>query len=196
MEQQGNQHVDLRVRKTREAIKKAFREMVREMDADDITVKELADRARIHRKTFYLHYTSIEALFEDALQDIADTYFDAIDTVSTPMRTEDVNRVFFEHMAEHDEFAERLLSAPSYRDFCGKLFKVALQHNRSRYNPYAHLSPEEQNIVNIFLVSSTLDMYRTWVSDGKKIPLEDMIELSGKLLSCGSSSVRKDADIR
>lgn len=50
---------DLRVLKTREAIKNAFREMVCEMDADEITVKELTERAMIHRKTFYLHYTCI-----------------------------------------------------------------------------------------------------------------------------------------
>lgn len=52
-------HVDLRVQKTREAIKNTFKEMICEMPAEKITVKELTDRARIHRKTFYLHYTTI-----------------------------------------------------------------------------------------------------------------------------------------
>jgi AcrR family transcriptional regulator len=60
-------HVDLRIQKTREAINNTFKKMVCEMDATKITVKELTERARIHRKTFYLHYTSIEALFEDML---------------------------------------------------------------------------------------------------------------------------------
>ncbi len=50
-----DRHVDLRVQKTTEAIKETYCEMVLEMDADRITVKELTDRARIHRKTFYLH---------------------------------------------------------------------------------------------------------------------------------------------
>lgn len=60
-------HADLRVVKTRETIREAFRGMVCEMPAEKITVKGIADRARIHRKTFYLHYTSIEALYEDML---------------------------------------------------------------------------------------------------------------------------------
>lgn len=187
-----NRHMDLRVQKTRAAIKEAFKEMVCEMDADDITVKELADRAHIHRKTFYLHYTSIEALFEDMLQDIADSYFEQIDTVDPSMPTEDVNRIFFLHLAGQEPFYERMVNTPSYHDFCVRLFGVTLRHNRERYNPYAHLSADEQTIVNTFLVSATLDMYHQWVKDGKRIPLEDIIELSGKLLNEGARSVRRD----
>ena len=51
--QQG--HVDLRVQKTRAAIRGAFQAMICEMPAEKITVRALAERARIHRKTFYLH---------------------------------------------------------------------------------------------------------------------------------------------
>lgn len=50
---------DLRVLKTRTAIKNTFKEMVMEMNASDIQIKELTERAMIHRKTFYLHYTCI-----------------------------------------------------------------------------------------------------------------------------------------
>lgn len=50
---------DLRVLKTRNAIKNTFKEMVMEKDASDIQIKELAERALIHRKTFYLHYTCV-----------------------------------------------------------------------------------------------------------------------------------------
>lgn len=196
MEQKGKEsemeqirHMDRRVRKTREAIKKAFQEMVCEMDASEITVKELAERARIHRKTFYLHYTSLEALFEDMLQDAANRYFAEIDKVPLPMPMQEVNRVFFSYLASQDQYNERLICAPGYRFFCNRLFSAALKHNRDRYNPYADLTQEKQNIVNTFATTSSLEMYRQWVADGKKIPLEELIELSGKLLTFGVSSV-------
>ena len=54
------------------------------MDAADITVKELTERAHIHRKTFYLHYTCIEALFEDLLGQITEEYYHAIDQLPIP----------------------------------------------------------------------------------------------------------------
>ena len=52
-------HVDPRVHKTREAIRNTFKKKICEMPAEKITVKELTDRAKIHRKTFYLHYTTL-----------------------------------------------------------------------------------------------------------------------------------------
>lgn len=184
-----DRQMDLRVQKTREAIKNTFKEMVCEMDAPKITVKELTERARIHRKTFYLHYTSIEALFEDMLQEAGNKYFAEIDQVPLPMPMTEVNRVFFTYLSKQDAFTERLICTESYRDFSNKLFKTALKHNRTRYNPYAHLSEAEQNIVNTFTAESSLDMYRQWVVDGKKVPLDRLIELTGMLLSSGTKSV-------
>jgi len=180
---------DLRVQKTQEAIKSTFREMVCEMDAQDITIKELTERARIHRKTFYLHYTCIDALFEDMLKEASERYFEEIDKVPLPMPMTEVNRVFFSLIGKQDMFMERLICAPSYRVFCNKMFTMALRHNRSRYNPYAHLSQAKQNIVNNFLATSSLDIYRQWVTDGKTIPLSELTELSGKLLNNGVSSI-------
>ena len=43
---------DLRVIRTREAIRKTFEEMICEMDYEQISIKELTERARINRKTF------------------------------------------------------------------------------------------------------------------------------------------------
>ena len=56
---------DLRVRKTREAIHSAFKAMICEMDFEQITIKELTQRAQINRKTFYLHYNGLEDLLAE-----------------------------------------------------------------------------------------------------------------------------------
>lgn len=185
--------MDLRVRKTLESIKNTFKEMVCEMDVEKITVKELTARASIHRKTFYLHYTCIEDLLEDMLQDAAKKYFEEIDKVPLPMPMVDVNRTFFNYLTSQDTFTERLICAPSYRDFCNKLFFRTLNHNRNRYNPYAHLPQEEQNIINTFVAEGSLNIYRQWVADGKKIPLERLIELSGTLLSSAVEPIVKNS---
>ena len=43
---------DLRVKKTRKAIRDSFCEMIMEMDYPDITITELTARAMINRNTF------------------------------------------------------------------------------------------------------------------------------------------------
>lgn len=182
---------DLRVIKTQKAIKKAFREMVMEMDAGKITVKELADRAQIHRKTFYLHYTTLDDLFEDVLDDIAEQYYRAIDRTAPDAPFTEVNRVFFTFMAEREPWEEKMVCDPSYRSYSDRLFTATLIHNRSRYNPYSNYSPEEQHIINTFLSLTSVNIYRQWVADGKKIPLDDLIDLTNRLFMNGISAVRK-----
>lgn len=181
--------VDLRVRKTREAIKKAFKDMICEMTAEKITVKELSERARIHRKTFYLHYTSIEALYQDVMSEIADGYYAEIEKISPPYSHEQINRVFFEYYAKQERYVERLICELSYRPFCDKLHAATLRHNLERYDPYAEFTDEQRNMINMFLVVSSLELYRQWVAGGKKIPLEEVIELTGKLLEYGISGI-------
>lgn len=185
---------DLRVQKTRSAIKNAFKEMVCEMDANQITVKELAERAQIHRKTFYLHYSSIEALFEDMISELANHYYNKIDQLTPPYSHYEVNKVFFEFCCSLDLYGERLLCAPSYRDFCNRLFAETLHHNRQRYNPYAALSEHTQNLINHFLPTSSLDLYHYWIETGKKISPEELIHISGELLTHGISAFIPDTE--
>ena len=113
---------DLRVLKTRNAIKTAFKEMVMEMDASEIQVSELAERAMIHRKTFYLHYTCIEALYEDILSELAESYYAAIDQIPADAPFTEVNRVFFEFMASQEPYMEKIVCDSSYREFADKFF--------------------------------------------------------------------------
>ncbi len=180
---------DLRITKTRNAIKSTFKEMILEKKASEISIKELTERAMIHRKTFYLHYTCIEALYEDVLSELAEDYYSEADKVPPDAPFTEVNRVFFNFMASQEPYMEKIICDPSYREFADKFFLATLQHNRRRHNPYAAFSKAEQNIIDTFLCISSVNLYRRWVQDKKAVPLEDLIELSGKLFYGGISSI-------
>lgn len=93
------------------------------------------------------------------------------------------------YYAGQDKYVERLICEPSYRPFCNKLHTATLQHNLSRHNPYADFSSETQSMIYTFLVASSLELYHQWITDGKKLPLEEVIELTGKLLNKGISGI-------
>ena len=61
----NTERYDRRVERTRNAIITAFKEMIVEKEFKEITIKELAERANINRKTFYLHYESMEEILFD-----------------------------------------------------------------------------------------------------------------------------------
>ncbi|MCL2364719.1 MAG: TetR family transcriptional regulator C-terminal domain-containing protein [Defluviitaleaceae bacterium] len=54
---------DRRVRKTKKAIQEALAVLMLEKDLRSITVQELADKADVHRATFYSHYTDVYDLY-------------------------------------------------------------------------------------------------------------------------------------
>lgn len=67
---------DLRVVRTRKLIRDAFMDMVGEVGVARITVKDLTERAGINRKTFYLHFESIEALYDSVMNEVMNDFFD------------------------------------------------------------------------------------------------------------------------
>ena len=56
---------DKRVEKTVNDIRKAFEDLIIEEGDIYYTIKEIAGKANINRKTFYLHFKSIEDLYRD-----------------------------------------------------------------------------------------------------------------------------------
>ena len=61
--------MDIRIRKTEQAIKNAFIELRSKKPLEKITVKELCERAMINKSTFYSHYEDIYALSETMEQE-------------------------------------------------------------------------------------------------------------------------------
>lgn len=54
---------------------------------------------------------------------------------------------------------------------------------------FQQLSPGEQELFTTFIHATGLSMYRQWVEGGKKISLEEVIEITNKLLSQGVSGL-------
>lgn len=69
---------DLRVVKTKEALRIALMILLKEKSLNSISITELCRIAKINRGTFYAHYGQVENLFEDyfktIMQDLADSY--------------------------------------------------------------------------------------------------------------------------
>ncbi|MBP5308437.1 MAG: TetR/AcrR family transcriptional regulator [Clostridia bacterium] len=60
---------DIRVVKTRAAVRRAFLSLACEKAVTDISIKEIADEAKINRTTFYLHYKSVEDIYHDIINE-------------------------------------------------------------------------------------------------------------------------------
>lgn len=67
----ANTQADLRVIKTKRAIKAAFYTLICQKPVNKITVAALAKTALINKGTFYLHYQDIFALYDELVEAVA-----------------------------------------------------------------------------------------------------------------------------
>ena len=182
---------DLRVRKTKEAIHNTFKAMICEMDYEQITIKELAERAQINRKTFYLHYTSLDELLEELQEEIAENFIRLKVSYGSMKDVRDLIRLFFEHAANMPLLHERLMCSGSYRPVWEKINQRIMDYRRATNRGIFGLDEYAENLVFAYYGANSTLLYRQWMADGKKLPLEELIEVSTKLICNGMSSVVK-----
>ena len=176
---------DLRVIRTKETIRKTFEEMICEMDYDQISVKELAERARINRKTFYLHYNSLDDLLRELQNEMAKNFIERTRDLERPRDMDKITREFFLVSEGAGRLHERLMCSGSYRYISRRITNEIMSETWGADGKQRNVDPCVQNIIMTFVAQSTIEIYRQWIADGKRIPLEEIIALTSKLICSG-----------
>ena len=188
----GQKKTDLRVVRTRKAIRDAFCAMIMEMDYPEITIKELTQRAMINRNTFYLHYGSIDALLRELQDEIAGEFIDKQVSYTKMCDIRRMIRVFFEYMATQSPLHDRLLCSGSYQFLYDRINQQVMGHRKLMNRGAFGMDEASENIIFAYYGSITAVLYRQWVADGKKFSLDEVVELATRLICDGMSSVVKD----
>lgn len=176
---------DLRVRRTMESIKQSFEEMICEMNYEDITVKELCDRARINKKTFYYYYPSLDDLTAELQSVMSKSYLEKIADYKIPDDLDKINREFFLFSASQGEMYEKITCSSRYNMIRNKMIDNVMASTWEKASLIRLLDTPKRNILLRFIQTVSVEIYCQWVADGKKIPLEQVIELSNQLLCSG-----------
>ena len=181
---------DLRVVKTKEIIRNTFKNMILEMDYDYITIKELTERAKINRKTFYLHYESLDDLLLEIQNSIANNFIEKQISYTNLEDMKYLIGLFFES-ANKNPLDERILCSGSYRNISDRINKKVMDY-RKKTNRGAFSDNEAyENIIFAYYGANSAIIYRQWVADGKKLSLEEVKELAIKLVCHGLESIMK-----
>lgn len=111
---------DRRVRKTKKAFRDALAELMMEKELRNITVQELADRADIHRATFYTHYKDIYDLYEQ-LENIVVKELSEI-LVCDPSHTyEGLFKILIDYVYDNGQICHMLLDKNGKHSFNERL---------------------------------------------------------------------------
>lgn len=103
MKQELQKQESQRVMETKERIKEAFFDLYQEKKIERISIKEITEKARLNRGTFYVYYKDIYDLLEKAEDDLMDELIGKLKgVVAKVIRDEDIQAFL-----PHPEFYEK-----------------------------------------------------------------------------------------
>ena len=162
------------------------------MDYGEISVKELATRAMINRKTFYLHYQDLDALLKEVQDEVADEFLKRNVSYRNMSDIKDLIRVYFETVTKQPLLHERLLCSGGYRPFSEEVNRHIMEHRRKANRGAFGLDEWNENLVFAYYGANSALLYRQWVEDGKELSVEELIDTTTKLICNGMSAFVKE----
>ena len=103
--------MDLREKKTRRALRTAFKELRRTTPLERVAVKTLCERAEVGKATFYLHYHSVYDLSHELQNEVVDEMMnDLADPMALLERPAEATRALFSSVAARREELDTLFS--------------------------------------------------------------------------------------
>lgn len=167
--------MDRRVRKTKEAIRTAYIDLLKEKPNTKITVSEIARRADVDRKTIYLHYETIEDIMKElsgeCVQDLI-VLLKETEFFDRPIRL-DLLFTCIQKLLEQDMELFRILAMhPSYSFFWEDLQKIGEDALVRVYETKVNVTLEELRFYARFMCTGLMAFYRDWLCGDSSIDLE------------------------
>ena len=182
--QMAEKKTDLRVIKTRESIRRAYLELLRDHPAKEITVTQICRLARINRGTFYLHYPDTQALLDSIVGELVEELSVVIRKYpSRELKANPFPVIYeaFSAFARHADFLPFLQENGS-PEFMDRLKEVLYEMLLTEWLPmHSDQKPEDYPYINAFIVSGTIEVFKVWVQGGMKKSARDMASLIERL---------------
>lgn len=191
---------DRRVVRTKKAIREAFLNLLRSEDYDRVTITAVAREADIDRKTFYLHYDSVDDVLDEFIRERAEQMVASLREESLAQGGGvDVADLFArlsvalvqdysitENMVRHVS-PEKLLSKVE-----GPLTEAIVECDAlglaSAMGPYLSFGVS-------FLCGGLLSAYRHWLAIDSDMPLENLAALTSAAILAGVEGFLQGASV-
>jgi AcrR family transcriptional regulator len=192
MESTEKKKIDRRQIRTKRQIREALEALMTEKPIEKITVKELAQRADIDRKTFYLHYDSIGNLMEELQKQLLEQIRDVLsqyDLLSPDFDALSLFRQFNAIIAQNSAFYRKMMEADRYGFFFHHLKDTMRDLLRRRHGHETDIiSPVKMAVYIEYSVGGILAVYVAWLRD-QTMDLEEVAQAASAIAYNGISAV-------
>ena len=165
--------MDQRYIKKEQQIRYAFKTLLANKYFEDISVSELCRLASIDRKTFYLHYQSLDDLLEATQKELTDEFSNLVKGLDPIDDLYECTKQFFYFSESQGRFYERLTLNNENSYIRNQMIKDVM----TRSVDETTISMDRSFKIG-YIVNATLYFYKEWVRREKKMPINDIIDLT------------------
>ncbi|AJH00193.1 hypothetical protein LF65_03636 [Clostridium beijerinckii] len=187
----GNKN-DARYKRTHKLIMDTFKNMIIEMDFTKITIKDLTNIAGINRKTFYLHYYSLDEILYELQNEIINGLIDILNQETSDENSIDIQKfmtAFSKLLSDDQPLHQRLLCCENYRFVAEQVQNIVTEKCSEKFFAGKHIDTSHKNMVTAYLSHSILTLWRNWLLSGCEMTKDEMIYFSTQLVEHGLDSI-------
>ncbi len=179
---------------TKQHIDETLQAMMMEMPYHKLTVQEVTKRCNIHRKTFYIHYPSLDDYFFNLqeeiftqLMEVNDRNFKDVDEIDYEL----LMRVVYEFINCKPEFYSFLMQTNSYMFVFDGVKKRYVKHVKTYILDKYKSDDRVAQIISAYVLENIIHCYRMWLESPDDIRFEEYQKLTANLVYHGLKSLNQ-----
>ncbi|MBQ3489063.1 MAG: TetR/AcrR family transcriptional regulator [Clostridia bacterium] len=179
---------DIRVIKTKKAIRNATLHLLSQKNIEDISITELANTAQINRKTFYNYYQNMYQVVDEIENETVEKFVSAIQSTDWYNGNElDFYKVFFcitESVRDNMEFFRYLLNISKTSEIIVKVETTLKEKAKNYFKQYLDMDDTLLTLSMDYVVSGMFSVFRRWLQTGQKMTVSEVTKHVG-IMSLG-----------
>ena len=198
MIKKATKKVDRRVLRTRKQLSQSLLELMQQSSFEEITIKDITDRADMNRATFYLHYGTKEELLFKSLESRFDELVHTIETQLETKPDEPIwadgcyEQMVFEHVADHVDLYKVVLDQNGMGTIIHQIIDyiaaVTLRHTID-YHDNQDTNGIPLEAISRHVAGSMFSLIVWWVRNDLPHPPTEMADICHRLINLGCDNV-------
>ena len=183
---------DRRVIKTKKAIRSAFSHLAAEKNISDITVKDIAERADINRKTFYNYYDGVYQVIDEIENELITAFATALSEIDFTVVINNPSLLFdrlTNNISRDIDFYSHLAKREENSSLIRKIINTLKDKLKQSVSSQITVSPELLDIVADYTVGGLVAVYQSWFASRRKVPLETLSQIVSTLTFEGVNGI-------
>ena len=183
-----NRKKDRRVVRTQRSIRNALAQLLVEKDVEKISIKEIAERADVDRKTVYNYYSSVYEILAELENDWVEDFDQFTKRLENVRGTEYLEQFFpvlAELIADDIELYKQLMRMGSQSRVINRLTEFLNEKIKKAFARSYELEEEQVNLAAEFVLAGLFWSYRSWFNSDRKKSLKEFSTELGDLVMGG-----------